>query len=285
MTNRISVVVLIRNHRQHIGPCLRTLTWADEIIVVNDDSRDGTVNIARSFPNVRIVHRPLEGDWGAQMNYGLSEGSDQWLLQIDVDERVPPELADELRHLSRRPDIHGIAVRILGSFLGFPMGDAPGSPYAVRMVRKGNGAFENRRVHAQLQVSGAVARAQNLLVHLGPFPTAESFWHKNALYARVEAENNIARGKHLVANSYPSVVLQCILKPIGVFFQRFLLHGYWRRGIAGLHYALMRAIGYYMVYLATWELSVGRRDAIRDYCLAHGIPYLDVDSMIDHPGE
>lgn len=271
----ISVVILVRDHRQHIAACLRTVAWADEVILINDGSSDGTLDIARRFDNVRIFDRPLELNWSAQMNYGIDKASGEWVLQLDVDERVPPDLAEELRELAGRPDLHAVAVQILGTFLGCLLGHEPSSPYAVRMVRKGSGRFEDRRVHARLEAQGPVARARGLLVHLGPFPTVESFWAKNILYARIEAQNNVERGERLVGESAWSSATQFLLKPLGIFLQKYLGQGFWRRGVVGLHYALMRAAGYYMVYVATWEQLRGPKDDLGEYCRRRGIPYLD----------
>jgi glycosyltransferase involved in cell wall biosynthesis len=281
MGSSISVVILVRNHRQHIAPCLQTVAWADEIILINDGSSDGTLDIARRFDNVRIFDRALGQNWSAQMNYGIDQASGEWVLQLDVDERVPRDLAEELRDLANRPDLHAIAVRILGTFLGCLLGHEPSSPYALRMVRKGHGRFEDRRVHARLEARGTVAKARSLLVHLGPFPTVESFWSKNILYARVEAQSNVERGERLVGESAWSCLTQFLLKPVGVFLQKFLGQGFWRRGVVGLHYALMRAIGYYMVYVATWERQRGPRDDLAEYCRKRGIPYLDEDPPPD----
>lgn len=225
MRGQISVVILAGDHRRHIGPCLRTAPWADEIVVVDDGSTDGTLDIARSFPNVRILHRRLDGNWAAQMNFGIEQASGDWVLQLDVDERVPPELAAELQELAGRPGLNGVAVRILANFLGEVIGHQRTSRSTVRMVRKGCGKFEDRRVHAELQVQGNVVVANNPLVHLGPFPTAESFWVKNALYAQLEAKNNVAHGERMVSDSPWPVLFHCLLKPLGVFIRKYFLEG------------------------------------------------------------
>ena len=275
MSESISVVVLVRNHRRHVRPCLETVRWADEVVVIDDDSTDGSNELALGFPNVRVIRRSMLEDWSAQMNFGLSSATSEWIFQLDVDERVPEDLADELQTLAQRTDLNGVALRILGSFMGSLMGNQAHSAYATRMVRRGCGKFERRRVHARLVVDGAVERASALLVHLGPFPTAESFWTKNALYARLEAASNVERGVRPVGKRVPSAVVPLLLKPLGVFLQRYLLQGMWRMGVVGLNYAIMRAVGYYMVCAATWERLHQSGDAVEEYCRARGIPYLD----------
>lgn len=272
---KISAVLLVKNHEHHIGPCLRTLTWVDEVVVVNDNSSDRTLDIARSFDNVCIFNRALQGNWSAQMNFGIESAIGDWILQVDVDERVPEALAIELQQLALRDDVHGVALLIMGTFLGKLRGHKPGSAYAVRMVRCDKGRFDPRFVHARLEVNGSVAQAKNVLVHLGPFPTAESFWLKNTHYAQVEARYNVEHRPGMIGTSPWAMMLSFVLKPAGIFCQKYFFQGGWREGIYGLHYAIMRAIGYYMVYVATWEALRGECDEVKRYCEAHSIPYLD----------
>lgn len=270
-----SAVVLVKNHRRHIRPCLETLRWCAEVVLVNDGSTDGTLADAAAFPNVRVVHRSMNLDWSAQMNFGIGQATGDWVLQIDADERVPAALAAELQALAARPDVDGVGLRILGTFLGRFMGDDPKSSYAVRCVRRGKGEFESRRVHAKLKVAGPVVNAAEVLVHLGPFPTAADYWHKNAFYAELEAQTNVEQGLRLVRRGFWGALYAFILKPAAVFVRKYFGDGLWRRGTLGLHYALMRAIGYYMVYLATWEKQQTAEDQIQAYCREHGVPYLD----------
>ena len=144
----------------------------------------------------------------------------------------------------------------------------------VRLVRKGCGLFDSRRVHARIQVQGKVARAKGLLVHLGPFPDARGYWEKNAFYAEVEAEYHAKIGRKMPTTLIPSWV-NYVFKPCGIFVQKYFFQGAWRDGVYGLHYAIMRAVGYYMVYLASWERQRGAKDEIETYCNEHGIPHLD----------
>jgi glycosyltransferase involved in cell wall biosynthesis len=272
---KISAVLLVKNHERHIGPCLRTLAWVDEVILVNDSSSDRTLEIARGFDNVKILDRALNGDWSGQMNFGIESASGDWIFQIDVDERVPEELAAELQQLALREDIAGIGLLIMGTFLGQLRGHAPGSGTAVRMVRRGKGIFDPRFVHSRIQVDGKVVDAENVLVHLGPFPTAQSFWLKNTHYAEVEARYNAEHRPGMIGTSTWALAFAFVVKPVGIFCQKYFMQGGWREGIYGLHYAIMRAIGYYMVYVATWERLRGECDEVKAYCDKHGIPHLD----------
>ena len=87
----------------------------------------------------------------------------------------------------------------------------------------------------------------------------------------------------MIRDSFLSSLITFLVKPAGVFFQKYFLQGGWKKGIYGLHYAIMRAIGYYMVYVATWERIRGELDEVREYCEQHGIPYLDDPDPSENP--
>ncbi len=266
-----SAVVLVKNHRTLIRGCLETLRWVDEILVINDNSSDGTIEIARQFPNVAVMDREMAGHWARQMNFGIRNARGEWILHLDVDERIPDPLAREIQDAAQNPRIHGMGIRFLGVTIGGLFGGDPGAPHAARIVRRGHGEYEDRRVHARLVVDGPVHPLQELAVHLGPYPDSQVFFRKNTFYADLEARSNIENGVRLVGDSFPAMVKTFVLKPAGVFLRKYLQ--FRRKGWPGFHFAVLRAIGYYMVYLRTWELQndIGMAP-ILEYCRRHGIP-------------
>lgn len=103
MEKGISVVLLTRNEERNIDACLRSCVFADEIIVVDDGSDDRTVEIAEQH-GARIFHRVLNGDWGAQKNFGIEQARFHWVFLIDADERVTPDLAEKIRERAGKPE-------------------------------------------------------------------------------------------------------------------------------------------------------------------------------------
>ena len=95
---KITAVVLTKNEEKHIQKCLSNLKWVDEVIIVDDNSTDKTVEIAAK-DGVKIYKRDLVGDFAAQRNFGLSKASNDWVLFIDADEQVTSKLADEIEAL------------------------------------------------------------------------------------------------------------------------------------------------------------------------------------------
>ena len=93
---RISVVLLTRNEVHNIEACLKSYSFADEWIVVDDGSSDGTVETARRL-GAKVFSRSLSGDWASQKNFGIEQAAGPWIFLIDADERVTPDLAKQLQ--------------------------------------------------------------------------------------------------------------------------------------------------------------------------------------------
>jgi (heptosyl)LPS beta-1,4-glucosyltransferase len=106
--SKVSVITIALNEEQNIVECLRSVTWADELIVVDSGSSDRTVELARGFP-AKVLQTEWKG-YGATRNLALGHATGDWILWLDADERVTPELASEIRERTREGG---------GSFVGY----------------------------------------------------------------------------------------------------------------------------------------------------------------------
>src|SRR5437763_1427524 len=109
---KISCIVLTKDSGEDIGPCLEAVRWADEIIVVDDFSEDKTPEISRRYTD-KVFERHFDG-YPSQRDFGIRQAANQWVLCLDADERVTPELRDEiLERLSASPAVSGFLLRRL----------------------------------------------------------------------------------------------------------------------------------------------------------------------------
>ena len=243
----LSVIIIVQNEERHIRECLASVSWADEIVVVDGGSTDRTVELAREFTD-RVFHNPWPG-YAAQKRYALQKASHSWVLSIDADERVTPELRDEIRSILSRDDLPYAGFRIprLSTFLGkfiYHSGWYPG--YQLRLFQRDRTRVTQRWVHEGFEVDGPIGTLQHHLLHYTHQNLKESFDRLNR-YSSLEALDRLG-GKRV--RWY-----HILLHPIAAFFNKYIgLRGY-RDGMHGFLLALVTAMVKMALYMKIWELQ------------------------------
>ena len=161
----LSVIVITKNEAESIKTCLESVRWADEIIVVDSGSTDDTVAICREYTDKVFIT-----DWpgfGAQKNRALDLATGQWVLSLDADEHITPELRDEIQAAINDPG-GNVAFRIprLSSYCGRPMRHGGWWPdYVIRLLLRRHGRFSDDIVHERLVVNGPTGTFSNPIIH------------------------------------------------------------------------------------------------------------------------
>jgi len=161
---RLSIVIITRNEEANLGRCIESVKFADEIIVVDSHSEDRTVEIAG-----QLGAKVFTVDWtgyGPAKQYAAKQASGDWILSIDADEALSPNLADEIRGIvESSPPIDGYDVPRLTNFLGRWIHHCGWYPDRVlRLFRRGRGRFTNATVHEALIVDGRSATAWGICI-------------------------------------------------------------------------------------------------------------------------
>ncbi|MGC8731268.1 MAG: glycosyltransferase family 2 protein [Halothiobacillaceae bacterium] len=161
----LSVILITLNEAKCLERTLKAVAWADEIIVVDAGSTDGTVDIARRFTDKVVITADWPG-FGPQKNRALALATGEWVLAIDADEMVTPELAQEIGATLQTPKADVYAMPRLSSFLGRPMRHGGWWPDEVpRLFRRGAARFSDDVVHERLVFDGPYQRLRNPLHH------------------------------------------------------------------------------------------------------------------------
>jgi glycosyltransferase involved in cell wall biosynthesis len=242
---RCSVIIITLNEERHIAACLESVSWADEIIVVDSQSEDRTVEIARRF-TPHVVVREWQG-YSGQKNIALDLASGEWVLWIDADERVTPELATEIRPLiDRNPEENGFEIARRAFFLGQWIrhcGWYPG--YVLRLFRREQGRFDDRAVHEGLELSGPRGRCENDLLHYTDDSLDHYMWKFNR-YTSLAADELAAKGRR-------TGWLNIFFRPFHMFIKMYILKKGFLDGVRGLMLSMLSSAYVAVKYIKLWE--------------------------------
>ena len=234
---RVTVIVLAHNEARQIAACLETLRWADELIVVDSGSTDGTVEIARRFTDRVEVWAPYPG-YARQRNRALELASHEWILCADADERYPAALAEEIRTTIVRADAaDAYTIAFRNHFLGrWLRSDYWWPQYHVRLFRNGAARWEEREVHPPVVATGRVGQLEEPLDHY-PYPDLRTCWEKMQRYTAWEARERLKRPGSLGM----AALLLAASKPAAQFWNLYVVRRGVRDGWPGLVSSLIFA--------------------------------------------
>jgi glycosyltransferase involved in cell wall biosynthesis len=243
----ISVVVITKNEEAKIVRCLDNLRWADEIVVVDSESTDRTVEIARSYTdNVHV--EPFVG-FGAAWNSAISYATQEWVCIVASDEVITESLANEIRAAVASGDaIVGYCVPRLTYYMEKPIWHSGWYPdYTLRVFLKAKGRVVPVTVHEHAEVDGKTGYLKQHILHYS-YPTIGEHITKIARYSELLAEQMHDRGRK--ARLY-----QLVTYPMGGLLKKYILQQGFRDGGAGLVIAAMHSYYVFLKYARLWELQ------------------------------
>lgn len=243
---KISAVVLTRNEEKKIKECLESLSFCDEVIVVDDNSWDKTREIAKKL-GAKIFTRCLEGDFASQRNFGLAKAKGDWVLFIDADERVSEKLKDEItQKLAIAKKCVGFYLKRKDFFLGKWLDHGETSQVRLLRLAKKNAGKWQRRVHELWLIEkGRVGELKNPLLHF-PHPNISQFLRQINEYTSLDA-----RGFHNEGRKFH--IWQIFLYPMAKFLQNYCLRLGILDGFPGLVMALMMSFHSLITRIKLWE--------------------------------
>lgn len=256
MSAKLTVLVTCKNERANIGPCLDSVTGlADEILVADSGSTDGTLEYARRRGDCRVIEREYvtAGDF---KNWAIPQASHEWVMNVDCDERVPPALAAEIRALlANHPDCDGYWLGRSNHLMGHRVRYTDWArDQLVRLFRRDQGRYEGPSDHGNVVVkSGRYGSLQSPLDHYTIW-SWDAYMQKFDRYTRVQAEQWHARGRR------PSYRRMFTSPPLR-FFRDFVLHRGFLDGMIGLQISYMSAFYSFMKQAKLWELHYGKQQS------------------------
>lgn len=257
---KISVVISVYNEEKKIKACLESAKWADEIVVVDNSSTDNTAEIAKKFTKHVYHQRNDPTNIDLQKNFAIQKATGDWVLILDADEEITPELADEIKNLEASKNVNAYWIPRKNICFGKWIEHTGWYPdHQLRLIRRGKGKFQKKHYHEPIQVEGDTARLKEHLLHYN-YETISQFLHKGLeIYAPNEADELIRKG-------YVFDYHDAIRLPLSEFLSRYFAREGYKDGFHGFMLSILMAFYHFVVFANLWEknkfVDTGKEDIV-----------------------
>jgi glycosyltransferase involved in cell wall biosynthesis len=243
----ISATLITLNEEVNIEEALQSLAWADEVVVVDGGSTDATVEICRRFTD-RIFTRTWTG-FVDQKNHAVAQASHDWVLSLDADERLGPELIREIEQLRlagfQQP---GYRIPRVACFMGRWIRHGDWYPdYQLRLFDRRRGRWQGGRVHESVRIDGTPGLLRGEIQHF-TYRSLSDYLVRLESYSSLAAQDYRQKGK-------TTSIIKILGNPLGTFVKSYLLKRGFLDGAPGLMVAIMGAISVYFKYAKLYELQ------------------------------
>jgi glycosyltransferase involved in cell wall biosynthesis len=248
---KLSVIIITYNEEKNIRACLESVTWADEIIVVDSNSTDKTVMIAKEYTDKVFQQQDVNAGFGEKKQYALSKATGEWVLNIDADERVTPELKHEILQVisnDKNNRYNGYKINIRLIFMGHMMRFGGTYPdYHLRLFKKDKAKFDTKPVHEGIILKGKSGRLKYDILHYS-YPDLTTYFNKFNIYTSLVARYKFSQNKRTRV-SYVVLRLPC------EFIYRYIIKLGFLDGYYGFLYAVISSFYGFIKYAKLYELQ------------------------------
>lgn len=254
---KLTVLIPCKDEVDNILDCIASIrSIADEILVADSGSTDGTLEVLRAREDCRIIEREYVNSADFK-NWAIPQASHGWVFIVDADERVPPELADEVRQILQAPpqDKDAFSCAFRDYFLGHRLDHAGWDTTSIRLIRRDVCRYRKRRVHSNIEIAPSRVGTLKTKVDHHSIASYEDFIEKYNRYTSWAAQELWDRGKR--ANAYSLLV-----RPMLRFLHMYVLRGGFLDGLPGLQICMLMAFfNTFMKQGKLWQMA--RRQADR----------------------
>lgn len=234
----ISAIVLYKNEEKNIENCLKSLSFCDEIILIDDDSTDKTLEIVKKYAS-KIFQKSLGNDFSQQRNFGLSKSKNEWVLFVDADEVISEELQNEIVSKTQNGSFDGFYIPRQDFLFGKKIkhGDV-GNISIIRLGKKGKGKWEGQ-VHEIWRLQGKTGKLKNPILHY-PHQSISEFISEIDFYSTIRAQELFSEKKR-------SGIFQIIFYPKMKFLKLYIFKLGFLDGMPGIVHAILMSLYSFLV--------------------------------------
>jgi len=254
--NKLSVTIATKNEEENIAKCLESVKWADEIVIVDDNSTDKTVEIAKVFTK-NIFMRDSFGDFHKNKNLAIEKATGEWILSLDADEIITPELSCEIQKAIKDKNKLGYYLNRKNYFLGRWIKGCGWYPnYIIRLFKKGTTKWP-LEIHDVPQIADKkkVGYLKNPFIHYS-YVSLTQYFEKFNLYTTNLSKEMLAKGVRISKRNF---FIYFVAKPIFYFFRKYFLWGGYKDGFCGFFISFSSALTVFVMYAKLWELLDERK--------------------------
>jgi len=248
---KLTAIIPTGNEIHNIEAVIASVSFADEILVVDSFSTDGTFEKAQELAT-KVIRRNYQYS-ASQKNWAIPQAQHEWILLVDADERVTPELKKEIIEILKNPK-EGIMAYDIGRNNHF-MGERVKfsgwrNDSVIRLFKRDFCKYEDKHVHAKLLVNGTIDKLQHNLYH-DTYITFDKYMEKMNRYATLQAKDYDNKTGKLTPYHF-------IIKPFWGFFKHYIVQSGFRDGVVGLTIGYIQGYVVFMRYVKLWLLRKGR---------------------------
>lgn len=245
--NKVSAVIICTNEESNIADCIKSILWADEIVVIDGGSEDKTLDIAKKYTD-KIFVNEWKG-FAVQRNFSLTKVNYDWVFSLDADERCSKELEAEIKEILTNENINynGYKIPRKNFFLNKWIKHSGWYPgYQLRLFKKDCADVSDRLVHEKFIVKGNVGILKNDILHYTVKSISE-FMNKVNKFSSLSAKEKVNRKK--------VTLLDLIIRPPLSFIREYIFRKGFLDGVHGLMVALFNSITNMLTFMKIWELQ------------------------------
>lgn len=242
---KISVVIITKNEEKNIERCLKSVQWADEIVVVDSGSIDRTIEICLQY-GCKIIDTEWMG-FGRTKKLCVDSASYDWIFSIDADEEVTESLCGRIKEiLSSQEKYKGYRIKRNSFYLGRMIKYCWGRDFPLRLFNRRYGNFNDKTIHESVRMKGPVNKIKEPMLHYA-YPSIESHIKKMSLYSSLGAERLFGEGKR-------AFLLNAVSRGFFKFLKMYLLQMGFLDKKEGFVLSVMSAFGVSLKYFKFWEM-------------------------------
>jgi glycosyltransferase involved in cell wall biosynthesis len=242
---KISAVLAARNEEANIERCLKSISWADEIVVVVEKSTDRTLEIAKRYSK-RVFEVAHEEMFHKNRQKAIDKASGDWVLNIDADEEITPALRDEIKEAIKNEKFNGYRLPRKSLIFGKWIEHTGWYPdFQIKLFKKGKGRLPCQSIHEHIEIDGEIGTLTQDLLH----------YHYSSIFEFIEQMNQYTSNdaKNIIEKKETIIWQDAIRFPVAEFLKRFFYMEGYRDGLHGLVLSLLQSFNRLAVFAKVWE--------------------------------